>query len=353
MSYPQTLSNRKILSSADFTQKEIDSLLNKASFLAEGQRQEVIFTFEDVEIVFSTTAFVAVLKRLLPALRREKGKPRFDVTYDDLRVLPEFISVRNSSDESFHVVRHRMASSTIIFAPNSFIVPDLMNGIVVLLGEKHSGKTTFVQTELDIDFIIRTGEPLEAIDADPRIIPSNGLVDTLRLMLLLGFLEYRVAVDSLRELVYSVKGAASAGGIIPMVYTLMTNLNNLLASIGGVVLATMNPMVANQEALGQLQENMASSVAGLMVIDNGSIVWSEFRTLKGREVNTFRAGTYDVADRPPEIDSAIASVARAAAFRPSEYDANSYDSLSMSFVTGLNGDDPLSTDVPSSDHDAT
>lgn len=166
-------------------------------------------------------------------------------------------------------------------------VVDIAPGLVIAMGDTGSGKTTFIDKSANVDFIVRFGEPLEAVDYETRVIPASSFFHAVQSSVILSILGFHVAVDSLRALVYGLDGAAMEGGIIAAIFDAMTQLNNVLADMGVTVIMAVNPMLSDSSKMDRLAQRLAASVAGLVHLRGpGAKAEQTFRLTNGRIIGT-------------------------------------------------------------------
>lgn len=161
-------------------------------------------------------------------------------------------------------------------------VPGIFPGIVTIVGDTGAGKTEYIDKKLGATAIVRFGEPIELVDADPRVVPARTAGEAISIGILLDCFGHRVAIDSLRKLVYSLDGAAMEGGIVAALFDVVTALNNVVSSSGAVLMAAFNPMMADESKIGRLHQRLAASCSGSILVANGSVEDSLLRTTRGR-----------------------------------------------------------------------
>nr|QYF49845.1 MAG: hypothetical protein 2 [Guangxi cysto-like virus 13] len=155
-------------------------------------------------------------------------------------------------------------------------------GTTLVIGDTFQGKTFVTRERLDVDMIIRLTEPFEDVDLDPRTVPVSTLHQALSIAIVCSHLGYRVAIDSLRAVVFNQSGAAMAGGISASLFSDLTTLNNLFATAGVHVVTTLNPMLDDVSKLPRFYIRAGASVAAALVVEDGQITDGMVRTEKGR-----------------------------------------------------------------------
>lgn len=159
-------------------------------------------------------------------------------------------------------------------------VKDSMPGGVVYMGDTKSGKTTKLR-KLDC-FIVRYGEPFEDVDLEDFTIPAGDLIAALDTALVLSALGCNVAIDSLRLVVYALKGNPMEGGVIASLFELITQLNNFFADLGFSVGLAINPMLADETKATRLASRIEASCAGLVHIVEREVILETYRLVTGR-----------------------------------------------------------------------
>lgn len=164
---------------------------------------------------------------------------------------------------------------------HSWPVPGHMSGLHMVVGGTGSGKSRWLSKQ-KIGVTVRWGEPSEMYDASSSAVGVADLAEMLAVSLSLSAAGFDVAVDSFRNLVFGVDGAAGAGGVSVALYAALTSINNVCAQLGLLVTAAMNPMSTDDKA-ALVYNNIAASVAGMTVIENETIVSQTARLVNGRK----------------------------------------------------------------------
>lgn len=167
-------------------------------------------------------------------------------------------------------------------------VKDSMPGGVIYMGDTKSGKTTKLR-KLDC-FIVRYGEPFEDVDLEDFTIPAGDLIAALDTALVLSALGCNVAIDSLRLVVYALKGNPMEGGVIASLFELITQLNNFFADLGFSIGLAINPMLADESKATRLASRIEASCAGLVHIVEREVILETYRLVTGRVTVTQRGG---------------------------------------------------------------
>lgn len=155
-------------------------------------------------------------------------------------------------------------------------------GLTVVLGETKSGKTHYVVNVLRPDVIIRFGEPMEHVNFADNVCVVDSFTRVLGLAITLGLMGKTVAIDSLRKLVFGLKGSATEGGVSALVYDMVTELSNLFSSIGVSIVATVNPMVQDELKTLNVFNRLAASGVGAILISNRAVAATDLRLFDGR-----------------------------------------------------------------------
>lgn len=165
-------------------------------------------------------------------------------------------------------------------------VKGIMPGVFAVMGETRSGKTTYIRDIAKPDLIIRAAEPFEPVDCDSNVVTVRTYPQAFGLVLLGALTRTRVAIDSLRGLVFNMRGNAGEGGVSTALYELLTTLNNFSAEFGAVTFLAVNPMVGDNEKVMRLLSRFEASVAAIVFLDSGKVKYGSIRTLSGRQVTT-------------------------------------------------------------------
>jgi hypothetical protein len=160
--------------------------------------------------------------------------------------------------------------------------PQMLPGLYGIVGGTGSGKTDHVR-ELQPDLIIRFSEPLESVDIQTEvpIISCRDFFDVVLATLVCTASGLNVAVDSLRGLLYSLRGPATGKGIVGTVFTLFTTLNNFCAFYDAVVPVVINPMVDDKD-IEHVYNRMAASMTAASWIQNSNLEKLQYRGLQHR-----------------------------------------------------------------------
>lgn len=181
---------------------------------------------------------------------------------------------------------------------HSWPVAGHMSGLHMVVGGTGSGKSSWLAKQ-KVGVTVRWGEPSEMYDASLSSVGVADLAEMLAVSLSLAAAGFDVAVDSFRNLVFGVDGAAGAGGVSVALYAALTSINNVCAQLGLLVTAAMNPMSTDDKA-ALVYNNIAASVAGMTVIEHGSIVSQTARLVNGRKT-TIGAGIAGAPGAGPNV----------------------------------------------------
>nr|QYF49823.1 MAG: hypothetical protein 2 [Yunnan farmland cysto-like virus] len=199
------------------------------------------------------------------------------VTPDDIYGLEPVIHW--SKDGSGYLRTVRLYHSPLaVDWPHQSIFP----GLTIVLGETGAGKTEFIRGRLGTDVIVRFGEPYEDVDMEHRVLHTSSFESTIQAALLLALTGANVAIDSLRLLVYSLEGAAMEGGMVAGLFDVVTALNNTFANFGVGAVVALNPMMADETKISRLQQRLAASCSGSILLSKGQIIESSLRMVGGR-----------------------------------------------------------------------
>merc|ERR1711974_49173 len=126
------------------------------------------------------------------------------------------------------------------------------------------------------------GEPMEDVDGTDSVLSVDTIADVFSVCAVLSAHGTKLAVDSIRPLVYNMKGNAGTGGVSTGMYIAPTSITNFFAAFGGNVLLAVNPLLTDGEKAEDLYNIMAAAVAGAIFIDRREIVAEQHRLVTGR-----------------------------------------------------------------------
>lgn len=190
-------------------------------------------------------------------------------------------SVKREERSIVPVVGHIPAADNTLRVTN-WPFPDQLPGSPFVVGGTGSGKTLFIR-DLKPDVTIRMSEPVEDIDYSEEFntISVASFDDMLTASIVLGLLGLRVAVDSIRAIMYAIKGPATSGGIVATAYNLLTSINNVYAHYNIVCPIVINPMTKKEDVEDVYIRAAASSV-GAVHMEDGKVASMQYRSAKGR-----------------------------------------------------------------------
>jgi hypothetical protein len=160
--------------------------------------------------------------------------------------------------------------------------PDGMSGITIIIGGSGAGKSEYMWQVLQPDVVIRYGEAYETWDRQPNVVHANSIITAIELAIGYSLLGLTVGIDSLRYAAYTIEGPAGPKGIISTLFTMLTDLSNLVAVSGANIPVIFNPMVSD-EAMDILYDNGGGSCAGVVQVKDRVAIRGLMRTYKGRE----------------------------------------------------------------------
>lgn len=251
---------------------------------------------------FDADALAANISLLHDAIK-SKRKERFLLVSDLRRFQPIVVAALTEEDKPS---RGRPAMDSlapeIFWGENDWPVQKIMPGVVAVIGEMFSGKTYHITHSLQTVALIRYGEPLEHIDLQEGVVHVSTFEEALTVAVVLGFCGISSAIDSLRPLVFGLKGNATEGGVSGDLYALITELNNFCVNLGTTVVVAVNPMSSNSEKTAGLYQKIGASCAGAVHLANKSIMGQTFRLVDGRTSDT-GPSLPPVEDLPDELYS--------------------------------------------------
>lgn len=154
----------------------------------------------------------------------------------------------------------------------------IMPGLFPVVGETRSGKTRYIRDFAKVDLIIRAAEPFEPVDFMANTVQVGTYPEAIGLIVLSALAEVRVALDSLRGLVFNLKGTTGEGGVSNAIYELLTTLNNVSAEFGALTIVAVNPMVGEAKTI-ELMIRLEASVAAIVRVSKGQVVYGAYRDM--------------------------------------------------------------------------
>lgn len=285
---PRQILDNVLFSAADLDPAALAENLAKLSFVqALGAK---LLVFEDIPYHVDYVQLASNVKELDRLISLGQN-----VTARDVVSLPSVIVRAPREDATGNKIinpPHALYSSELIWPSFEWPVNSIMSGVVLLIGDTGAGKTHAMVNSYDVDIFIRYSEPQEQADTGKKVVPARSLFEAISFAMALGVLGARCAIDSLRSLVYTLKGNAVTGGMSGAMYDVTTQFNNVFADIGVVVMMALNPLAAikkdrdgeiDSSATDDLVRKLASGVAGAIHIHNAGEVKSQtYRLTDGR-----------------------------------------------------------------------
>lgn len=174
---------------------------------------------------------------------------------------------------------------------------DTLPGILAVLGGTSAGKSRYVADTIRPSITIRVGEPNEEYDRLPTSYSAASIVEALAAAMVFGLLGHIVAIDSLKKLASDIDGPAKSEGVIATMYSVLTDINNVYANLGLVVVVTINPLLSDAGE-NAMYNGLAGSVTSAVHIRKQQVVASGYRTADGRIIG------WDDNVTDPEVDRA-------------------------------------------------
>jgi hypothetical protein len=214
------------------------------------------------------------------------------------------VPAKSNSNKMFPCVSPALVGYTTNW-PSEAIFP----GVIALIGDRFAGKTYHIRHHMNddakgnhrpIDAVIRVGEPLEQIDLDENAYHVGDIVDAFSLAIVLGALGWTVAIDSIRKLVYSLDGSAMEGGVIAVLFDLMTDMNNVVSLFSANIVIAINPMMGDDAKIERFYERMAASCCGAILMMDQHVASHTYRGFGGRINTNLKFAEHDprvVSDR--------------------------------------------------------
>lgn len=317
LQYPFSVATKEVGSVEVLASLNPDALADALERLGSVMKDQVL-TINRTRLVFDHDALTENVATLLRHLGHGSGGRSFTVQdLWDLKpvfrtlVRPKTTSAKAAAAAALHddPVMEAIAAE-IHWGPQPWPIRDIYPGVVAVIGDLYSGKTFTMNETLGTEIIVRYGEPFEDVDLQVNAVPARSFTEVLTISSTLAFMGYRVGIDSLRNLVLGLEGAAQEGAVVGMIYVLLTNLNNVFANIGATVLVGVNPMLGEEAKMARLVGRAGSAIAGALWMDNQRCRAYTFRLQDGRTMQgvmganvysgenlDFRAATVSEPDR--------------------------------------------------------
>lgn len=178
-------------------------------------------------------------------------------------------------------------------------------GLTLVLGDTGSGKTTVIKNHLRPDIIVRWGEPSQGMDIGEALcgtVQACSLEGALSTAIAYSCLGLPVAIDSLRHMLHNSGGAAVKGGFSGRIFSLLTAINNLCASLSLRIVAAVNPMADDEALTLNLYKRLSSSTAGAVLLkrsSNGALLFdSTWRDLHDQRHHI----SGELSNQPEELE---------------------------------------------------
>lgn len=283
----------------------VNQAVERASALPKiGVMASQRLTIDGNSYSFNAEAFarnVETLSKLVLSKRKERHLVVADIRRLEAVIAPVF-------DEAERAVHGRPAMTSmapeVFWGSNDWPVPKVMPGVVAVIGEMFAGKTYHILNTMETIALVRYGEPFEHIDLEKGVIHVHTFEEAITVSTVLSFCGLSTAVDSLRPLVFGLKGNATEGGVSGDLYSLMTELNNFCVNLGTTVVFAVNPMSSNSEKTAGLYQKIGASCAGAVHLASKAVVGQTFRLEDGRTAE----GVTAPVDKPVRSDQELTRV---------------------------------------------
>ncbi|AAG00445.1 packaging NTPase P4 [Pseudomonas phage phi13] len=235
---------------------------------------EILFAVGSIPLVVDKDA----LSTLAAALVASDDPSTWFVANRELIRAVVFVPQQNNVLRATPLLSVRPVAS--LSSVHNWQVRNHLSGLHVVVGGTGAGKSKWLNAQTP-DVTIRWGEPGETFDMEESSIAVADLTEMLAVALLLATADYRVVIDSFRNLVFGITGAAGPGGVSVALYAALTSLNNICAELGVLLVAAINPM-SSDDKVSLVYNNIAASVAGMTVVNNAAVVSQTIRSGTGR-----------------------------------------------------------------------
>lgn len=174
----------------------------------------------------------------------------------------------------------------------SWPIANSMPGGFLVLAEREGGKTYYVTKVANCDVVVRVSEPTEHADNDPRAVGFADYRHALAAAVICSIVGLNTAIDSLRGMVFAVRGNATSGGYSSGIFEVATVVSNVFAEVGSNVILTLNPMTGgNVDQLRELSGRLEASVSGVLALHNrGQELSRHIRAMDGDRVSSQNVG---------------------------------------------------------------
>lgn len=218
-------------------------------------------------------------------------------------------------------------------------------GLTVVSGGTKAGKTLFIKALAARTQVSRV-MAVEPFDTDDEVIagvPCYNSVDAAVSVLLMDRLTGSTSLpvlDSLRESLYEISGAAGSKGVTNAFFTALTRVSNALAKADQSVVAIVNPMHTDSDYVKEFHNKLSSAVPALIWIESNEVTGEG--EAKIADLTVIVRGTF--SSRPKRVEHA---------FKFDSSEMMRYDSAVWAEeVTGLSFAQANSTSLAGSDPDS-
>lgn len=209
-------------------------------------------------------------------------------TAGDVIDLPLVMNQRARAEDNSHRVEAYSLYCDELFHPSgNWPCADATSGTILVLGDTASGKTHYFRHSVGADVIIRYGEPQEDVDLEEHTVKARSLPHMISMALSLSVLGLHTCADSLRSLVYGIKGNAGESGFSTGFHDFNTQLNNVFADAGTVCFFSVNPLLGGgaeaEQKADRLFTRLASGCSGAVhLVNRGEVRATSYRLVTGR-----------------------------------------------------------------------
>jgi hypothetical protein len=276
----QSLSRLSVLASITVGDEKIINLpYDRTSFIA----------IDPVAVMQSAASFLkAIVKSdFAPGDEIEEAQLPYLDTYADGVHLQE----RKDADFNWAELLGSAAVPNPFAVTTDFPVAESDTSLIVLAGNKQSGKTLMNNLILRPDVIIRHGEPNEPVwDRKPGTIRASRFSSALFGYLTFGSVGLLTSIDSLKNETYRMEGAAAAGGVQPSLLLVLCDLSLLASYMKSSLITLINPLMTEEGMdffVGQVDANVGGYIHMRQTGGAASVVSSFIRAKGERQDITY------------------------------------------------------------------
>lgn len=205
---------------------------------------------------------------------------------------------------------------------------DMIRGGMFALSPSGGGKTTLLRKMAgESTPLVRWSEPIEAFETtgeSQTVIRTHTIQQAIALTGLFAYIGESAILDSIRLLYSAVGGGGVVQGLNADFAYAVTTMSNFFASMGhGRMLISVNPVYSTGGERGDVlmdtvKQAILGSVSGIMVLDEGQVVFSSARLTNSTrffstgsaEIDKSELGLREVKDTTTDFDGKFADMVK-------------------------------------------